>query len=268
MYRAVFIDMDGTLLSKDHTISEWNKKVIKQLADKNILVVVVSARPLHGISHLIKNVFNNNMPVVSLNGSYIFYNNEIIYEKQIQLKDVEDVYTLVKFYNASQIFYSQMEWFAVADDERVQKEQRITDVKVIIETFEEMKYYWKTTNRSANKILIAGNESDIALIEQKLLDKYTGKLNMYKSQPRYLEVMSIDASKKKAIQFLLKKYKIKASESIAIGDNYNDKEMIEFAGTGIVMGNAPDDIKAVADYVTDTNNNDGVAKALTSYFNL
>lgn len=268
MYRAVFIDMDGTLLKKDHSISEWNKKVIQQLTNKSILVVIVSARPLHGIAHLIKDIIKDNVPVVSLNGSYIFYNNEIIYQKTIAVNDAENVYEQVRHCNLSAMFYSQMEWFAISEDELTKKEQRITDVKIIIRPFEQIKNYWQINNTGPNKILIAGNENDIALAEQKLLSVYAGKLNIYKSQPRYLEVMNIDASKVKAIQFLMDKYNIERSEVIAIGDNYNDKEMIEFAGAGIAMGNAPDDIKAIADYVTDSNNEDGVAKALTFFFHL
>ena len=89
---------------------------------------------------------------------------------------------------------------------------------------------------------------------------------MSKSKSTYLEVMSLEASKTKAIQFLMDKYGIQQNEIIAIGDNFNDKEMIEFAGVGVAMGNAPDEIKAIADYVTDTNNEDGVAKALNHFF--
>ena len=103
-------------------------------------------------------------------------------------------------------------------------------------------------------------------VEQKLKSLYQGKLNVFKSQSSYLELMHLQASKTKAIQFLMNQYGILREEVIAIGDNYNDKEMIEYAGVGVAMGNAPEEIKMVADYVTDTNNNDGVAKALAHFF--
>ena len=78
--------------------------------------------------------------------------------------------------------------------------------------------------------------------------------------------MHKQASKTNAIQLLIEKYGIQQEEIIAIGDNYNDKSMIEFAGMGVAMGNAPDEIKKVANYITDTNNNEGVAKALKKFF--
>jgi hydroxymethylpyrimidine pyrophosphatase-like HAD family hydrolase len=65
-----------------------------------------------------------------------------------------------------------------------------------------------------------------------------------------------------AIKLLMARFNVKREETIAIGDNFNDKEMIEFAGIGIAMGNAPEEVKAIADYKTDTNNNNGVSKAL------
>ncbi|MEO7120016.1 MAG: HAD hydrolase family protein, partial [Ginsengibacter sp.] len=83
-----------------------------------------------------------------------------------------------------------------------------------------------------------------------------------------LEIMNIDASKVNAVKFLTGRYNIKQEEIIAIGDNYNDKEMIEFAGMGIAMGNAPDPVKAAANYITKTNNEDGVSLALARFFSL
>jgi Cof subfamily protein (haloacid dehalogenase superfamily) len=267
MYKAVFIDMDGTLLQKDHTISETNKQVIKKLLDKGILIVPISARPLHGILPISKQLFPDTIPVVSLNGSYIFLNNEIIYQSHVPLEDVINVQKEIAPYDVSAMYYSQMQWYAEADDVHIQKEQKITDVKIKIQPFDATVKEWQTKHNGPNKILIAGNADLINGIEKRLVDQHGDKLNMSKSKTTYLEVMSLTSSKTKAIEFLLEKYGIKQSEIIAIGDNFNDKEMIQFAGVGVAMGNAPDEIKKVADYITATNNEDGVAKALDHFFN-
>jgi Cof subfamily protein (haloacid dehalogenase superfamily) len=269
MYKAVFIDMDGTLLKSDHTVSEVTKQAISKLQQQGILVVLISARPLHGILPISKHVVSDDMPVVSLNGGYIMHNNNIIYEAAVSLPDAVNVHEeLKKFTALSSMYYSQMEWFAEIENERIKKEQRITPVKITIQPFGKTLQQWQDQKTGPNKILIAGDKDLIPAIEQKLIELHQGKLNIYKSQPSYLEVMSLAASKASAIQFLISKYGIGKKEIIAIGDNYNDKGMIEFAGMGIAMGNAPEEIKSVADYVTDTNNNDGVAKALSHHFNL
>jgi Cof subfamily protein (haloacid dehalogenase superfamily) len=267
MYKAVFIDMDGTLLQKDHTISDMNKQVIKKLLDKGILIVPISARPLHGILPISKQLFPDTIPVVSLNGSYIFLNNEIIYQSSVPIEDVIEVQKEIAPHNVAAMYYTQMEWYAETDNTHIQKEQKITDVKIKIQPFDSIVKEWQAKQNGPNKILIAGDADIINGIEQRLIDQHGDKLNMSKSKTTYLEVMSLGSSKTKAIEFLLERYDIKQSEIIAIGDNFNDKEMIEFAAVGVAMGNAPDEIKKVADYVTSTNNEDGVAKALNHFFN-
>ena len=267
MYKAVFIDMDGTLLKSDHRVSEVTKQAIHKLQQKGILVVLISARPLHGILPISKQVVTDDMPVVSLNGGYIFHNNEIIYQAAVSLPDAIAVHQELKgFTGLSAMYYSQMEWFAEIENDRIKKEQKITAVKIKIQPFHETLQQWEARKTGPNKILIAGEKHLILGIEQKLNELHKGKLNIFKSQASYLELMSLEVSKANAIAFLINRYGIDKREIIAIGDNYNDKGMIEFAGMGVAMGNAPEEIKSVANYVTDTNNNDGVAKALHHHF--
>jgi len=266
MYKAVFIDMDGTLLKSDHSVSEANKEAIHKLIERGILVVVISARPLHGILPISKNIVTDDMPIVSLNGSYIVHRGKVIYEAAISLPDTIEIHNELLRYDVSTMYYSQMKWYAEMDNDRTKKEQKITDVPLKILPFSDTLIEWEANKTGANKILIAGDKELIKTIEERLNILHGDKLNIFKSQATYLEVMSLAASKAKAIEFLIVKYGINQNEIIAIGDNYNDKGMIEFAGAGVAMGNAPEEIKLVADFVTDTNNNDGVAKALHNYF--
>ncbi len=85
-------------------------------------------------------------------------------------------------------------------------------------------------------------------------------MNIFKSKDTYLEIVNTNTSKARGIKHLIDIYNIHESEIIAIGDNYNDIEMLKFAGTSIVMGNAPEEVKKFAAIVTDTNNKDGIKK--------
>ncbi len=266
MYKAVFTDMDGTLLRKDHTISDKTKTVIQNLISQGILIVPISARPLHGMLHITEKVFPEQTPVISLNGSYIYHNGEIIYEISMPLPATLAIDELVKDYPVSPMYYSRMDWFSHIHTDAIKKEQKITPVPITIQPFHQTIAAWKEQLTGPNKILIAGDEKTILAVEKKLLGQFDGTLNIYKSQPKYLEAMHPDASKASAINFFLDKYGLKKEEIVAIGDNYNDQSMLELAGLGVAMGNAPDEIKAMAGYVTDTNNNDGVAKALEHIF--
>ncbi|MEO7767349.1 MAG: Cof-type HAD-IIB family hydrolase, partial [Ferruginibacter sp.] len=251
---------------KDHTVSAVNKNAIKRLLNMGVIVVPISARPLHGILPITRQVVPDNMPVVSLNGSYVFHNDKVIYETSITLPEVFGIFKQLQQYDASVMYYSRMDWYATEGSELVAKEQVITAVKIKIQPFETTMEEWRTKQNGPNKILIAGNNFLINDIEQSMLRLYPEKLNVYQSQPGYLEIMDRRASKSNAIAFLLKKYGIDKDEIIAIGDNFNDKGMIEFAGIGVAMGNAPNEIKMIADYVTDTNDHDGVAMALNHFF--
>jgi Cof subfamily protein (haloacid dehalogenase superfamily) len=206
------------------------------------------------------------MPMASLNGSYILHKGEIIRQISVGLPYTQAIYEHIKEHDTTPLFYSQMEWFSTKESEMVKKEQRITRVPVAIQPFEKTVAHWQMQNSGPNKILIAGDKEQVKETEQQLLQQYSEQLNIYTSQPGYLEIMDRTASKKTAVEFLIGQFGVRIEETIAIGDNFNDKEMIQFAGMGVAMGNAPDEIKAAADYVTATNNEDGVAKALEYLF--
>ena len=268
MYKAVFIDIDGTLIKSDHSISPSTIATIARLREKGILVILVSARPLHGITTIAQEVGLSDAPIASLNGGYIVHGSDILFESYINASTAGKLYEQLAAYKVTLIWYQQQKWFAELSNQQVEKEQKITSVPIIIEPFRQTLNSWEQANTGPNKILIVGDVAEINSIQNKLQPLYRNELNMYTSKPIYLEVMNLPASKTNAIKFLISTYGINREETIAIGDNFNDKEMIEFAGLGVAMGNAPDEVKAAADFVTDTNNNDGVRKALEKLFNL
>ena len=102
-------------------------------------------------------------------------------------------------------------------------------------------------------------------VEKKLQEDMRGQLSVMRSKPYFLEFTENGVTKGSSIKQLIKKIGITKEEVIAVGDSYNDLSMIKFAGLGVAMGNAPDDIKQVADHITDTNMNDGVAKVVEEF---
>ena len=268
MYKAVFIDLDGTLLRADHSISEATRNTIQNLIAKNILVVLVSARPYHGITTISTWLGTGTLPIVSLNGAYIRLGDKVIFESCLDLETVSELHLQAKHYDTTLIYYTGLKWYAEKGNAATVKEQRITNVKVIVAPFESLMQDWNINITGLNKIMAIGGEKVIAAQEAKLLSIFQERLNIYTSKPTYLEIMRKDASKSIAIKYLLDRFRISREESLAIGDNFNDREMIIYAGTGVAMGNAPDAIKAVADHVTDSNQNDGVRKAIEKFIPL
>ena len=262
MYKAVFLDMDGTLLKSDHSVSEPTKLILRQLINKGIPVVLVSARPLDGMLPTWREIGLEGQPLVSLNGSYIVENDEPIFEAMIDPSVAEGVAEQVRPFKATIAYYVRREWFAELTDTWTEHEQRIMDVKIRVAPLQELIREWSARKVGPNKMMVMSEPGTISVTDRHLKSLYDNRLNIYPSKPTYLEVMDPKGSKSKAVQFLIERMKIDRNEIIAMGDNFNDREMIEFAGMGVAMGNAPDEIKKAADFVTDTNNNDGVRKAL------
>ncbi len=88
------------------------------------------------------------------------------------------------------------------------------------------------------------------------------------SKPSYLEIMDRSVSKTSAIRFLQERWGVARQQVIAVGDNFNDMDMLEYAGVGVAMGNAPESVKNAADEVTLSNDDDGVAKVIEKYFHV
>lgn len=265
MYKAVFTDMDGTLLRKDHSISEATRELIQKIIAAGIPFVLVSARPMHGILPISKWLGTTSQPIVSLNGAYIGLENKIIFESAMEMEIVEDIQAVAAAYDVTLIYYAGMEWFAEKNNAATAKEQRITEVAVNIAPFDDLRQLWKRRHNRINKIMAIGAAEIVKALEEKLHHMYGPMMNIYTSKPTYLEMMRRDASKTNAVKLMLARYGVLREEVIAIGDNFNDKDMIAFAGTGVAMGNAPDEVKAVADWVTDTNQHDGVRKAFEKF---
>jgi hypothetical protein len=267
MYKAVFLDMDGTLLKSDHSVSNATIEKIQQLTRRGIPVILVSARPFDAILPTFRAIdIPDHYPVVSLNGSYIVEKGQPILDVRIDLDITAAVSEEVRPFMATIAYYVQKEWFSELQDKWTDYEQRIMDVAIEVAPLPELLKGWSTRGVSPNKMMVMSEAVNIQLIQQHLRSVYNGMLNIYPSKPTYLEVMDPRGSKSNAVSWLAQRMNIRREEVIAMGDNFNDREMIEFAGMGVAMGNAPDEIKAAADYVTDTNNNDGVRLALEKFF--
>ena len=115
------------------------------------------------------------------------------------------------------------------------------------------------------KVLMNKEAERLVEVEKKLQKQLEGQLSVMRSKPFFLEFTEAGVTKGTSLNKLIQKLGIKREEVIAMGDSYNDQAMIEFAGLGVAMGNAPDDIKEIANYVTDTNMNDGVAKVVEKF---
>ena len=264
MYKMLCLDIDGTLLNSNHKISVETKNTIKKLSkEKNIPVILVSARMPKGIDFL-QEELEIKEPIICYSGALVLdkkYNT--IFKNYIESENVRKIIEKTKKYNLHVSIYSDERWIIEKADKWSKIESDIICRKPEILGFDNL-----TTNLNCevNKILVIGDEAEISEINKLLNEELGDKLNIYQSKSTYLEIMNKDVSKPKAIEKLLSLYDIDPSEIVAIGDNYNDMDMLKYAGVGIAMGNAPRKVKDSSDFITLSNDEDGIVTAVNKFF--
>ncbi|MGO1819546.1 MAG: Cof-type HAD-IIB family hydrolase [Senegalia sp. (in: firmicutes)] len=269
-YKLIAIDMDCTLLNSEEKVSEKNKEAILKATQKGIQVVVSTGRIFSSATYFAK-LLKVATPIIACNGGYVSeYNpSNIIIENSIKKEDIKKI---IKVLDENDLYYH------FYDNENFYTK----DLK-----YNSLKYYeWSKKQNEENKINIEVIENPMELIEEKDLKVYkmvvvdddiekvikareelskNKNIEIVSSMHGSFDIMYKGVSKGKALKELCEIYNIKRGEVIAIGDNENDLSMLEFAGTSVAMGNGIDLVKNYASFVTDTNDNDGVAKAIEKY---
>lgn len=262
-YKAVFSDIDGTLLNTSHKIPVKTKEKIFKMSKKGIPFILVSARMPKGMVE-IQNQLEIKNPMICYGGAMIvdgegnsIYNVVLKKDEAIELKNFIQNTTPEVSIN----IYSGDYWLVEDLQEFwVNQEMKITGVLPKIVSFHD-----ETVYNTVNKILCMGPQTQISMLEKSLIQQFPG-IRIYKSKDTYLEIMSAEASKSAAIHMLEGRLGISRDEIIAFGDGHNDIDMIRYAGLGVAMMNASDEVKQAADYVTDCNDNEGVRQILEMAF--
>lgn len=253
-FRAIFSDIDGTLLTSEHQISSRTLSVLHQVVAKQIPVVLVSARPPMAIEPFSKQIGGDNA-LIAFNGALILDSQlNALYSVTLAHDDVQRLEALLEaregvypnYYYGTQWYSSEPSNYWTTQEGDIthlrasQKPERL---------------------EGAHKILVMGEAPAILALEAELKPLFP-HLEIHRSKTTYLEIVNKAATKSQAIQFMEKRLGLKGEEVVAFGDNYNDLDMLRYAGYSVAMGNAPDDIKAQASYVTASNNDDGMALVL------
>lgn len=265
-YKIVFSDIDGTLLNKDRELSEITLREIKKLKDK-VPFILISARMPAAMRHLQQELNIEELPIICYNGGLILNGKEEISSTVIPIKIVEGLSEINKNIGCHLSLYHDDEWYVPQMDKWAQREVNNTKVTPEVMGNFEVVNKWKSENKGAHKIMAMGEEIHINKIRDHLLKNYSEDLHLYRSKDTYLEISNKSISKFSAIELLLKQhYNYSPAEAIAIGDNYNDVEMLKNIGYGIAVGNARPEAIEAANIVSENSIEDGVAKSLVKIF--
>ena len=261
MYKLVILDLDGTLLSNDSTISSYSKEILLDLAAQDVKIVLASGRPYQSMLAFAEEL-KLNTPLIANNGALIKRpSGEVLAQNFIEVELAEQILNYAKqrdlhisFYFSDQICVEE-----ITDKADV----HIEEEKVMPQAVGDLK---KKLDQAPINILF-NLESDLMhQTVEELKEKFGKELSIAQTTSNYIDVTGQNVNKGVGLKTLLEKYNLSAEEVVAFGNNYNDIAMLKTAGLGVVTANAPSEIKEEADMVTASNEEHGVAKALEKIF--
>ncbi len=285
MYKLVTVDLDGTLLNRYGEVTEHTKNVIKEVTEKGILVVLASGRISESVLTIAKEIGADKY-YISGNGSVVYdiQNDKILYENYLNKEKVLEIIELCEknsiyynIYTENSVIAKSLNYnVAFYNYENTKKSSdKKTEINIVEDVYDYIKNldtdkFLKITICDESKIVFSSivrklknisniDVLDVSHMSQKKIKSGTKEISV---GYYYTEVSSKNVDKWYAIEEIMKIENIKREEVMSFGDNNNDILMIKNAGRGIAMGHSNNEVKKVADFITTTNDEDGVAKVL------
>lgn len=260
MYKLIAFDIDGTLVNSEKKVTPATKEALHKLHNAGIHVVISSGRPYKGVLLNADLVGREIVPFAScFNGglvkdvetdetvfSHAMTNDEIQYWGKLAIDNDLDVHV------------HDDEYVLIHDDPRDQ----YIEVESTLNEMPVKKVDFFDGKLTAPKIMITAKPEKLDKFIETLDEDVYQKFSIVKSEPFFLEIMPNGVSKGEALAKLAESLGVKQSETMSFGDQGNDLSMIEWAGCGVAMGNAIDELKEAAQYVTASNDDEGIAKAI------
>lgn len=261
MIKLIALDIDGTLFNSDGNITEITRKSLLAAHEKGITLMLASGRSIHGLRQLaLKNKLPlDNMVTLAFNGACVAEGNseEILFETPIHrsaaqqlIKDLKDYPITVMVPYRHELYVEDFKGFLV----EFEIETECFTGKLIKDL--------STIDFAPNKVIMTGQKEDIDRFYKDVAPRYASKASFVSTGPNNVDVVPIGIDKGTTLKRYCELKGIDRLEVLAFGDNYNDLAMIEYAGIGVAMGNANEAVKAIANRITKTNNEDGIAAIL------
>ncbi|KGM98089.1 HAD family hydrolase [Clostridium novyi A str. 4552] len=269
-YKLICLDMDGTLLDTNKKISNRTRNAIKKAHEKGVKIAISTGRVFVSAKYY-ASMLGISAPIIASNGAYIREKDKdkIIYKSPINKNLCNDIINIAKKYDFD--FYLNtfdtiisLKPYPEGYTYLEMSNELPDDMKVNLEVCTNLENEATKKNGEVIKAICISDNREMLEKARKEISSL-GNLEIVSSLGDNFEIMNKDVSKGKGAKVLADFYGINQDEVICIGDGENDLSMINYAGLGVVMKNAPEYIKKYADYITDTNDNDGVAKVIEKF---
>ena len=262
-YKMLVLDMDDTLLTDDHKISEENKEMLFKAQELGVYVVLASGRPTLAMTAFAKELKLdiNNSFMLSFNGAVITDLKEdiVLFEQTLTQQQIHELYDYSLKSKTHIITYIDGKILSETDSEYIEVEKHITGLQ-----HNKVVNFKDAVTCSAVKCILLEEPTYLKSVE-KDLKATMPNLSVSMSKPFFLEVAPNGIDKAASVKFLAEKLNILQSEIIAVGNAGNDLSMIEYAGLGVWVDNVDPELRHRADVIVASNNNHGVAEVVRRF---
>lgn len=269
-YKLIAIDMDGTLLNSQNKISDRNRNILFKAIEEGVTIVLATGRILRSALYYWELIGLNN-PIIACNGALISDKNgeDIIYENPMNINSIKEVIKLAEENGIYYHFYDTDTFYSKEIGDGILKyyesyENSLKKQQINLVMFQNPMGILNKKNPIIYKFIVIEDDLD-KLLEFRVKLKDIEGISISSSWYNNVEIMNKGVSKGTGLRHLMEILNIDKSEVIAIGDNENDISMFNMAGLAIGMENGAEGIKEHVHVITDTNDENGVAKAIEKY---
>jgi Cof subfamily protein (haloacid dehalogenase superfamily) len=262
--RLIVADLDGTLLDSRHVVTPFTAAAIRQVTARGLWFTVATGKTFASTTDLLES-FDIRIPVICSNGTEVYApDGTQLYANPIPRTSAVEAVRMARQAGLTPVVYvghglAATIWDANVD-ELVAHHEPVPQVIPDLETALMRDLY------PYKLILMHQDHDTVARFQVRLEASFAGRAQVVRSGlDSVVELLPLNASKAAALDFILHYLEIAPDEAMCIGDNFNDLDMIRRAGIGVAMGNAPEAVRAGADFTTETNDNDGVGLAIRRF---
>lgn len=266
MKKVLVLDIDGTLTNSQKIITGNTKQAIIDAMKRGHKVMLASGRPTPGMKRYAEELELSNYDgyLLSFNGGKIIHckTGEILFQKLLPNEVVKSIYDYAIKNGCGLITYLGDDIILTTKkDEYIEIESKINGM----ECREVSNFVDYVSNYDLNKMLMTAPPDKAAVFVEELQEKYKDILSIYRSEPFFIEIMPKNVDKAASLDRMLTSLGLTRENAICCGDGFNDKSMIEYAGVGVAMENAQPAVKEVADYITKSNDEDGIVEVIDKF---
>lgn len=263
--KILVLDIDGTLTNSKKEITENTKKSIKSIMEKGHVVILASGRPTPGMKKYAEELEleKYNGYLLSFNGGKIVNckTGEIVFQQTLPPQILKILHQFAEENDCGLVTYQgDTVILGTRSDEYVELEARINGLPI-----RQVDNMVEFVDFDMNKCLMTATVDKAPKLEKILQERIGDKASVYRSEPFFIEIMPKGVDKAASLDQMLCKTGWKRENTICCGDGFNDMTMIQYAGVGIAMANAQEKVKEAADFITNSNDEDGLVTVIEKF---